>query len=113
MFREKKGLSKSDSEIKRLSEENIRLRRAVNELAILNNLALSIGGSLDSEKIMRSIIGKSIRSIAAEQGDITLVDQDKFNPTQTLVRSMISSNKNEPLHLNQNLIGWIQINKKW
>ena len=113
MFREKKGLSKSDSEIKRLNEENIRLRRAVDELAILNNLALSIGGNLDSEKIMRSIIGKSIRSIAAEQGDITLVDQDEFNPSQTLVRSMISSNKNEPLHLNQNLIGWIQINKKW
>ena len=112
MFREKKGLSKSDSEIKRLNEEKIRLRRAVDELAILNNLALSIGGSLDSEKIMRSIIGKSIRSIAAEQGDITLVDQDEFNPTQTLVRSMISSNKNEPLHLNQNLIGWMQINKK-
>ncbi|HMB97050.1 MAG TPA: hypothetical protein VKM36_01100, partial [Balneolaceae bacterium] len=78
MFKEKKGFSKSEAEIKRLNEENVRLRRAVDELAILNNLALSIGGSLDSEKIMRSIIGKSIRSIEAEQGDITLVAADEF-----------------------------------
>lgn len=112
MFNEKKGSSKSDSEISRLNEENLRLRRAVDELAILNNLALSIGGSLNSENIMRSIIGKSIRALEAEQGDITLVDQDEFNPSQTLVRSMLSSNKNEPLHLSQNLIGWMQINKK-
>lgn len=112
MFKERKNNSKSDAEIKRLNEENVRLRRAVDELAILNNLALSIGGSLDSEKIMKSIIGKSIRSIEAEQGDITLVATDEFNPSHTLVRSMISSNNNEPLHLNQNLIGWMQINKK-
>lgn len=112
MFNEKKEPLKSDSEINRLNEENLRLRRAVDELAILNNLALSIGGSLNSENIMRSIIGKSIRALEAEQGDITLVDQDEFNPSQTLVRSMLSSNKNEPLHLNQNLIGWMQINKK-
>jgi len=43
---------------------------------------------------------------------ILLVAADEFNPSHTLVRSMISSNKNEPLHLNQNLIGWMQINKK-
>lgn len=111
MFK-KRGQEKPESELKQLADENTRLRRAVDELAILNDLSLSIGGSLDSEKIMRSIIGKSIRSLDAEQGDITLVDEDEFNPSQTLVRSMISSNKNEPLHLNQNLIGWMQIHKK-
>lgn len=111
MFKNR-GLSKSETKLKQLADENTRLRRAVDELAILNNLALSIGGSLDSEKIMRSIIGKSIRSLDAEQGDITLVDEDEFNPAHTLVRSMISSNNNEPLHLNQNLIGWMQIHKK-
>lgn len=100
------------SELNQLKEENRRLRRAVDELAILNDLALSIGGSLDSEKIMRSIIGKSIRAIGAEQGDITLVDESKSVPAQTLVRSMVSTSKHSPLHLNQNLLGWMQINKK-
>jgi len=102
----------SAEQVKQLAEENSRLRRAVEELAILNDLALAIGGSLDSEKIMRSIIGKSIRALSAEQGDITLIDENKANPTQTLVRSMISTSEHSPLHLNQNLLGWMQINKK-
>ncbi len=97
---------------KQLQEENSRLKRAVDELAILNDLALAIGGSLDSEKIMRSIIGKSIRALSAEQGDITMIDENKANPTQTLVRSMISTSEHSPLHLNQNLLGWMQINKR-
>ncbi len=102
----------TDVNAAQLREENKRLRRAVDELAILNDLALAIGGSLDSEKIMRSIVSRSIRAIHAEQGDITLVDEDKSNPSHTLVRSMIHSSESSPQHLNQNLLGWMQINKK-
>lgn len=101
-----------EKDFKRLEDENKRLRRAVDELAVLNDLALAISGSLDSEKIMRSIIGKSIRALSAEQGDITLIDVNQATPTQTLVRSMISTSEHSPLHLNQNLLGWMQINKK-
>ncbi len=92
--------------------ENRRLKKAVGELSILNDLAIAISGSLDSEKIVRAIISRSIRAIGAEQGDITMVVEDKQNPTRTLVRSMISSSNHSPLHLNQNLLGWMQINKK-
>lgn len=102
----------SQNNIQRLKEENQRLRRAVDELSILNDLSLAIGGNLDSEKIMRSIISKSIRAVGAEQGDITLVAENEANPAQTLVRSMVSSQTQSPLHLNQNLLGWIQIHKK-
>lgn len=101
-----------ERDINRLQEENQRLRRAVDELAILNDLALAISGSLDSQKIMRSIISKSIRALNAEQGDITLVGENQANPMHTLVRSMISTSEHSPLHLNQNLLGWMQINKK-
>jgi len=102
----------TQNKIQRLKEENQRLRRAVEELSILNDLALAIGGNLDSEKIMRSIISKSIRAVGAEQGDITLVAENEANPAQTLVRSMVSSRAQSPLHLNQNLLGWMQIHKK-
>lgn len=102
----------TDTQNTRLQEENNRLRRAVDELAILNDLALAISGSLDSEKIMRSIVSRSIRAVNAEQGDITLVADDQSSPSHTLVRSMISSSSQSPLHLNQNLLGWMQINKK-
>lgn len=112
MFKKNHTDNKTDSEVAKLRDENRRLKRAVDELAILNNLALSIGGSLDSEKIMRSIIGKSIRAMNASQGDITLVDENRENSSHTLVRSMVSNDNENPLHLNQNLIGWMQIHKK-
>lgn len=112
MFKSNNKKNEAELELKQLLKENAQLRRAVDELAILNDLALAISGSLDSEKIMRSIIGKSIRALEAEQGDITLVDAEKSDTGQTLVRSMVSSAERTPLHLNQNLLGWMQINKK-
>jgi len=99
-------------EVQKLSEKNKRLRSALDELATLNDLSLAISGSVDSEKIMRTIIHRSIRSIKAEQGDINLVDENKENLGKTLVRSMVSWKNHSPLHLNQNLLGWMQINKK-
>jgi len=96
----------------RVQEKNKELRRAVDELSILNDLALAIGGSLDSEKIMRKIISKSIRAVDAEQGDITLIAETESDFAETLVRSMVSSKEHSPLHLNKNLLGWMQINKK-
>lgn len=112
MFKDTNSKRQTEQELQRLTKENTRLRRAVDELAILNDLALAISGSLDSEKIMRSIISKSIRALEAEQGDITLVDEEKSDTGQTLVRSMVSSTERAPLHLDQNLLGWMQINKK-
>ncbi|MGK7369917.1 MAG: GAF domain-containing protein, partial [Candidatus Halalkalibacterium sp. M3_1C_030] len=108
----KEEVEELKNEIKGLSEKNKRLRRAVDELSTLNELALDIGGSVDSEEIMRTIISRSIRSIGAEQGDITLVDEDEEDTAKTLVRSMVSSKEQSPVHLNQNLLGWMQINKK-
>jgi len=105
-------MNEIESKYHLLEQENQRLKKAVGELSILNELSLAISGSLDSEKIVRTIISRSIRAIDAEQGDITLVVEDKANPTQTLVRSMDSSSAHSPLHLNQNLLGWMQLNKK-
>ncbi|HKL19341.1 MAG TPA: hypothetical protein VJ905_10250, partial [Halalkalibaculum sp.] len=56
-------LEELEEKIQELSAKNKRLRRAVDELSTLNELALDIGGSIDSEEIMRTIIGRSIRSI--------------------------------------------------
>lgn len=101
-----------DNTVQDLREENHRLRRAVDELSVLNDLALDIGGRVDSEKIMRTIISRSIRAVGAEQGDITLVNEDPAESGQTLVRSMVSSASHSPLHLDQNLLGWMQIHKE-
>jgi serine phosphatase RsbU (regulator of sigma subunit) len=95
-----------------LEDENQRLKRAVEELSILNDLARAIGASVNSEEIMRTIIHRSLRAIGAEQGVITLVDRDADDSMKTLLRTSVSSGEREQYHFNQNLLGWMHINKR-
>jgi sigma-B regulation protein RsbU (phosphoserine phosphatase) len=95
-----------------LLEENLRLRRAVEELSVLNDLGRAIGASLNSQEIMQTIIHRSLRALHAEQGVITLVDQEPDQPLKTLVRSMVSSAAHAHYHFNQSLLGWMHLNKK-
>jgi sigma-B regulation protein RsbU (phosphoserine phosphatase) len=95
-----------------LIEENVRLKRAVEELSILNDLARAIGASVNSQDIMHTIIHRSLRAINAEQGVITLVDPDANAPMKTLVRTMASSAQNPRYHFNQSLLGWMHLNKR-
>ena len=82
------------------------------ELSILNDLARAIGASLDPQEIMNTIIRRSLRAINAEQGVITLVDQEANDPAKTLVRAMVSSTEHGEFHITQSLLGWMHLNKK-
>ncbi len=100
------------SNLEALQLETQRLKRAVEELSILNDLARAIGASLDSQEIMQTIIRRSLRAVNAEQGVITLVDEQANDSMKTLVRAMVSSSEHEQLHLNQTLLGWMHLHKK-
>jgi serine phosphatase RsbU (regulator of sigma subunit) len=93
-------------------EEIARLRRAVEELSVLNDLARSIGASLDSQQVMQTIIQRSLHAINAEQGVITLVEKGPGAETTTLVRTQVSTSQQPQFHLDQALVGWMYLNKK-
>jgi len=95
-----------------LEEENLRLKRAMEELTILNDLARAISASQNSQDIMNTIIRRSLRAVRAEQGVITLVGLLPKDPTKTLVRTMVSSGEHQPFHINECLLGWMHLNKK-
>ncbi|MDI6808875.1 MAG: SpoIIE family protein phosphatase [Candidatus Eisenbacteria bacterium] len=94
-----------------LEDENRRLRRAVEELTILNDLARAIGASYNSQEVMDTIIRRSVRAVNAEQGVLTLVDEKASQPMKTLIRTMVSSTGHQPLHFNESLLGWMFLNK--
>ena len=96
----------------KLEEENQRLKRAVDELSILNELATAIGALNNSEEVIRKIISRSLRAVNAEQGVITLVEEEPDQPMKTLVRTMVSSSEHGQYHFNQALLGWMILNKK-
>ncbi|MDH3216609.1 MAG: SpoIIE family protein phosphatase [Candidatus Krumholzibacteria bacterium] len=98
--------------LENLRRENLRLTRALEELSMLNELAREIGASRNADAIMDRIIRRSLRSVYAEQAVITLVSEQAREPMKTLVRAMVTSSEHEQFHLNQNLLGWMHLNKR-
>jgi sigma-B regulation protein RsbU (phosphoserine phosphatase) len=95
-----------------LREENRRLRRAVEELSILNDLAQSIGASVDSQDIIRKIVDTSMRAVQAEQTVVTLVDRLHRSVGDTLFRARTRSSQQPQYHLTEPLLGWMHHNKR-
>lgn len=92
-------------------DETSRLRRAVEELSILNDLARAIGGLVNSQEVMHTIIHRSVRAIQAEQGVITMVDRNEGDAMKTLVRTIVKSAGQEHYHFNQSLLGWMHLHR--
>lgn len=97
--------------VQSLKLENERLNRAVYELSILNELAREIGASVNSQDVMQTVISRSLRAVNAEQGVITLSPTAKNGKMKTLVRSMATTGDKKPYHVDQALLGWMQLNK--
>jgi len=97
----------SKREAEALREENLRLKRAVDELSTLNDLARAIGSSFDSREIVDEIIRRAVDAVDAEQATITLVDRRAPLELNTLVRAGGPNASSTPFHLDQTLVGWM------
>ena len=95
-----------------LHEENLRLQRAVQELSVLNDLALAIGGLQQSKEIIHTIIHRSLRAVGAEQGVITLAENEEKLAMHTLLRTMDGRDAGTRYHLDRQLLGWMYIHKQ-
>lgn len=106
-------MAASDSAaLARLQKENASLKRAVDELSVLNELAQAIGGERDTDRIVRRIVRRSVSTVNCEQGVITLVNEAAANPMETLVRTVSDSAEHSALRPDDSLLGWMHINKK-
>jgi sigma-B regulation protein RsbU (phosphoserine phosphatase) len=95
-----------------LEEENRRLKRAVEELSVLNDLARTIGAARDSQEVMQTIIRRSLRAVHGEQGVITLAEESSGVDGRTLVRTNVSSSSHPRFQAPNALLGWMHLNKK-
>jgi len=100
----------SASRLRELENENERLKRSVNELSVLNDLARAIGASRDPDSVMHTIVSRSIKALQAQEGVITLVDQERDKP-HTLVRELLSSANIDAFHLRGAVLGWMQLHQ--
>jgi sigma-B regulation protein RsbU (phosphoserine phosphatase) len=101
-----------DARTRALEEENRRLRRAVRELSVLNDLASAIGASLDSHHIIDTIIQRSVRALRAEQGVVMLLDRERGSDMRTLVRVGPTRESGQALHVQEAILGWMILNRR-
>ncbi|MDH4222266.1 MAG: SpoIIE family protein phosphatase [candidate division Zixibacteria bacterium] len=99
--------------VRDLEKENLQLKRAVDELSILNEVAAAISSTLGVEKITELVVGKCTKHIRAEQGAICLVSEaDQTTPLKTFVRTQDTSIRGVPYHFGISLTGWMLKNQK-
>ena len=68
-----------------------RLRAAVQELSILNEIATAVSSARELNQVVELIIQKCIKHLKVEQGSIMLLDEKKPDkPFQTMVRKVDS-----------------------
>lgn len=97
---------------KDLEEENLRLKNAVEELSILNEISVAISSTMKVEEINKLIISKCIKTMGVEQGAVTLLREDQAEPLKTFVRVMDKKLDNIPYRLGMSLTGWMLKNQK-
>lgn len=101
----------AEAKLLALQQENLRLKRAVEELSFLNDLARAIGASTSLQDIMQTVVHRAVQAIHASQGVITLVDAKAVDPMRTLVRDMAATGVQQPFRPHELLLGWMQYHK--
>lgn len=99
------GLPKRDGP--ELSEENRRLRRALDELSILEEIAAATSADQPLQYILETIVEKSVHRLGAEQGTVHLLGDDGSKPLRTLLRRHDSSIEILPYRLDDQIAGWM------
>ena len=95
-----------------LEEENKRLRLAVEELSVLNDIATAIASTQSLDELANLIIQKCVKHLKVEQGAVMLLDeQDQKNPFHTMVRKQDTNLKVLPFRFDAQLAGWMIKNK--
>lgn len=104
---------KEDKDKSQLLDEIKHLRRAVEELSLLNEIAIAISSTLSLERILELIIQKCIKHLKVEQGVIMLLDEKKEEkPFQTVVRRGDTLSMELPFRLDSQLSGWMLKNRE-
>ncbi len=96
-----------------LEEENRRLRRAVEELSILNAIGSAIGSTMDLNEVVELIVQESVKNLNVEQAAVMLLQHDQdSDPFRTMARKAHSGSEVVPFRFGQQLTGWMLKHRK-
>jgi sigma-B regulation protein RsbU (phosphoserine phosphatase) len=87
--------------------ELLRLRRAVEELSILNDLASRLSATFELDDVMRMVMERSRQAVNAEQAKISLIDADDTSHFSTVVHSRGRGGDDDYFRLHDGLMGCV------
>jgi signal transduction histidine kinase/DNA-binding response OmpR family regulator len=93
-------------------EEIQRLRSAVEELKLLNEIAMEASGAGSIEAMLGMIIDKSLKVVNAEQGSILLVTGEADASLKTFIRQDNRSSLRHSYHVGAHIIGSVVYSRK-
>lgn len=108
-------MNQTDQNLNQLEKENLRLRVAVEELSILNEIATTISSAHSLDRVVELIVQKCIKHLKVEQGAVMLLqEEDQGTPFRTMVRQADVSTMSRilPFRLDTQLTGWMLKNQK-
>jgi len=99
--------------ITQIEKENVRLKEAVEELSIINEIAVAISSTMEVEQIVDLIIKKCVKHLKAEQADVLLLDETETGqPFHTMIRRADTTANISPYRLDAQLTGWMLKHQK-
>lgn len=99
--------------LKRLEAENLRLRQAVEELSVLNEVALAVSSTSALDEVIDLIVQKCVKHLRVEQGAVLMIGEQEANaPLQTMVRKVQSDYAGIPYRLGDQITGWMLKNQQ-
>jgi signal transduction histidine kinase/DNA-binding response OmpR family regulator len=109
-------LSKADQKLiqenEELKQQLEQYKSAVNELQILNEIAIASGNSKSTDQTLNIIVQKILGSIGAEQGSIMLLTDDEQDPFKTFLRKEDFSTLKPHYRINTSISGWVLKNEE-
>ncbi|MCH8957747.1 SpoIIE family protein phosphatase [candidate division KSB1 bacterium] len=103
--------------IQELEKENQHLKKTVEDLWTINQLARLISSTMPVDQILDKVVAVSVKAIKAEQGTISLLTAKKENeetgdPFKTMIRKVDVSRQVGKYRLDDHLSGWMLSNRK-
>ncbi len=105
------GLTMSDdhqAKLDRLEAENGRLRRAVEELSILNEVATAVSSASSLDAVVNLVVRKCVKHLRVEQAAVLMLSgPDEAAALRTMVRKVEADMQSNPFRLSDQVVGWI------
>jgi serine phosphatase RsbU (regulator of sigma subunit) len=102
-----------DNRVAQLEAENYRLRRAVEELSIINEVATAVSSTSPLDSVVDLIVQKCVKHLKVDQGAVLLFEkQEETAALRTMVRKVQSNLRSIPYRLGDQITGWMMKNQQ-